>query len=381
MSVTVVTTRKQTLRSATKSQSLNQNKLLLKNSHGIKFEILPRMQFTSMLNVNGSNIIVNGSFLSFERHDVMVEIDVEQSDPLQRSISHLENPEFWNHLEIVVRKMGRDEIEADDGIQVDGDTLEIDYESGETLSFRAGDNFETNIFVSKRLGGFARYFSKYDFNLTEGKLITLVGKFKSFTDDYAEIVIDHGKSIKATISVIVLAGAILLWAAAHHYGVPANVTQGIEKFTSEYIAPHVLVGAVGVGKLANGVGAVGVGLKNGVGTLATLTNSVGTMAKTWFTPPPALIQAVQTNLATWFVMSSLSKAANSMTTPISDHETTYVSNKKQGGGGLYKVYYNAESPFFKNLIMKKVICKLATATHSCFQLSSKKRSTRRHREA
>jgi hypothetical protein len=365
MSVTVVKPRKQTLRSATKSP--NQNKLLLKNSHGIKFEILPRMQFTSMLNVNGSNIIVNGSFLSFERHDVMVEIDVEQSDPLQRSISHLENPEFWNHLEIVVRKMGRDEIEEDDGIQVDGDTLVIDYESGETLSFKAGDNFETNIFVSKRLGGFARYFSRYDFNLTEGKPITLVGKFKSFTDDYAEIVIDHGKSIKATISVIVLAGAILLWAAAHHYGVPANVTRGIEKFTS---APHVLVGAMAssVGTMASSVG--------------TMASSVGTMAKTWFTPPPALIQAVQTNLATWFVISSLSKAANSMTTPpTSDHETTHVSNKKQGGGGLYKVYFNAESPFFKNLIMKKVICKLAAATDSCFELSSKQRSTRRHREA
>jgi hypothetical protein len=182
--------------------------LILKNAHGVEFVLEPNTKFRSKLLLEGDVLDVqDGVFVKFSDVASSIKYSLGKSRKESRKIQY-DDAEFWDNLEILMRNSPSSaDIET---IDMNEKTISLEYSYGLPQPFNVGDKFATTVFRPDNWSGYLNSGHHFDFSLTSGKPLTILGKFTSFDTDkqVAKISIDF--TTKQIVTGVV-AALILAW--------------------------------------------------------------------------------------------------------------------------------------------------------------------------
>jgi hypothetical protein len=176
--------------------------LILKNGHGVVFIIEPNTVFQSIWEKT-----VQGTFVHFGDNTATIKIALKDNKR-KNLVVQFDNEEFWDNLEILMRNSSSSaDVET---IDLNEKNISLEYSYGLPQPFNVGDKFATTVFRPDNWTGYLSSGHHFDFSLTSGKPITILGSFKSFdsVQQVAKISIDF--TTKQIVAGVV-AALILAW--------------------------------------------------------------------------------------------------------------------------------------------------------------------------
>jgi len=239
---------------------INNNKLIITNSHHNSFELNKGTSFISevtfeekdfgfsdfaktanfnMKTGNGLKTgIIEGTFEHFHEDTAEVSLDsyskfwkVRQR---KQTINYISSLQFWQNLKIITKrnyfpKNGEFYTNSDDQIVFTPSNSKkyvlINDGVKRFHKFSEGDQFETTVFRDKNWKGWITQGYHIDFAEIEGKEVKISGTFKSFEQDGVKITIDYNISNKLLTGLALLSTATTQGIETHGLNATRNAFQ------------------------------------------------------------------------------------------------------------------------------------------------------------